>query len=372
MKWLSSGKRRRLPIVVSAVVAITTALAGCSTSTTGASSSSTTSSPNATSQTTSGGTHSTATATATVRFIWSPSSYRDYFAANKENYWKKYHVNIKPIDILNGGVAVMSALASNSADMAIVGDGPVISSYAKGLKLDIVFIPYSQAGVSGLYASATSGITKNPTSLKGKKIGSVKGSGSDIELHQYLAEHNISTSTVNIVYTTPAEIPALYAKGTIAGAWIFDTPALQLLGAGAKKITTAAEAGINANFETIVVRPAFLSAHKQAVVNTLKALLAGNAYATAHKTVMANYMAPKINLKTTQVTFLLTNEFAPGAKQMLSSSSTYSLVNKNGGVAKALTQFATGLKDEGIITTTPSGLATEVVAGPLKAAAGAT
>lgn len=354
-----------------AVPCLVAGLAACGSGNGNSASGSTTKSTSA--STTNGATATTSSATATsstaVNFIWSPTVFREYFAATKENYWQKYHVDLKPIDILNGGASVMSALASKSADMALVGDGPVVAAAARGLHLDVIDMTFSQAGVSGLYANPKSGITSDPATWKGKKIADVKGSGSTITLHMYMTKKHVTPSNVTLVYTTPAEIPDLYAKGTVTGSWVFDTPALELEADGAKTVLTEAQGGINANDEILVVLPTFLQQHKAAVVHTLEALLAGRKYAESNVKTMASYISSKIGLTLLKTTFLLTDEHAPTATELLAKTGAYSLVSKKSGVAAALEDMGNGLKNAGLIPSVPSNLTAAVVSAPMAAAA---
>jgi sulfonate transport system substrate-binding protein len=310
----------------------------------------------------------TAPAESTVRFIWSPSAFGDWFAAKKNDFWAKQGVRMKPIEIINGGVAVMSSLASSSADMALVGDGPVVTALAEGLKLSIVGVAYTQANAGGLFAKPGSGITSDMHSLEGKTIATTRGSGSDIALHRALANAGVPASRVTITYIAPPDAVPVLERGQADGEWYWDTPGQQLMAAGAKRVVSESGLGIDANIEVIVVRPAFLKQHPATVVRALAAMVAGGQYSNQHPSEIASYMAAQSGLTPGQGTSLLTLDQSPSAAQMLAPTGGFSLIDKAKGVPSALTVMAEGLKAEGLIKEIPSDLESVIDTAPLTAA----
>jgi ABC-type nitrate/sulfonate/bicarbonate transport system substrate-binding protein len=351
-----TGRRRHgfAPRTTAAFAVAATALlaAACSSGTTSGS-------------TSSGGTSSGSTS---VRFIWSPSAFGDWFAAKQQDYWTKEGISLDPIDVLNGGAAVMSSLASSSADMALVGDGPVVTALAEQLKLDIVGIAYTQANAGGLFAKPGSGLTSNMHSLEGKTIATTKGSGSDIALHKALADAGVPASKVHLEYIAPADAVPVLQRGQVDGEWYWDTPGQQLEAAGAQQVTSEASLGINANLEVIVVRPDFLQQHPDVVAHALAALMMGGQYANAHPAQIASYMAAQAGLTPAEGTKLLTLDQAPSPSGMLASTGSFSLTDQSAGVPADLKVMAAGLQAEGLIKDIPADLGSVIDTAPLQAA----
>jgi sulfonate transport system substrate-binding protein len=107
---------------------------------------------------------------------------------------------------------VLEALNSNHLDAGLLGDAPLTFAAAAGVKAKAIFASRYQG--NGLIVGKDSPVS-SVSGLKGKKIGTVKGSSGHALALSALKESGLTESDVTFVFTTPAEATLALSNGAV-------------------------------------------------------------------------------------------------------------------------------------------------------------
>ncbi len=173
----------------------------------------------------------------------------------------------------NSGKDVNNALASGSVDLGYMGTVPAASGLASGLDYEICWIHAILGEIESLVVKDGAGVSQ-VADLKGKSIGVVIGSTSHYSLLKALEDAGLSESDVTIINGDTSEINAMWTRGDIDAAYIWDPTLTALKEAGGTVIFTGEDgAAIGATTGTVeVVNKDFGAKYPQAVAYYLLAL----------------------------------------------------------------------------------------------------
>jgi NitT/TauT family transport system substrate-binding protein len=265
-RFLRTG-RTRVAVVAAALMASTLALAACSSGSD--SSSSDTSSPSA-----------SAEAPTTLRVGFFPNlTHAPAFIALQESYFKddlgELGVKVAPT-LFNAGPEAVTALFADSVDIAYVGPNPTVSAWTQSGGDAIKVI--SGAASAGASFVVTKDIS-SAEDLKGKTVSSPQlGNTQDVALKYWLQKQGIQvnadgTGEVTVTNAANSDIVTAFENGDIAGAWVPEPYAQQLVQDGGKILVNEASLWPKGQFVTtnIVVRTDFLNQYPDIVETFLKA-----------------------------------------------------------------------------------------------------
>lgn len=133
------------------------------------------------------------------------------------------------------GGAVLQGFGSGSADIAILGSSPATKGLSAPLnkQMDIKVV-----WIQDVIGKAETLVAKDPavkkiTDLKGKSIAVPFASTSHYSLLQALADAGMDpTKDVTLINLDPDKMPAAWAGGQIAAAWVWDPTLTELLKTG--------------------------------------------------------------------------------------------------------------------------------------------
>lgn len=344
------GRGGRVGTGVASVTALALVLAACGTGST------------PTTQTTASG-----AASAKPVIVWQPGDEQPFYYANGHNLWSKYHLQPKEVEV-SQGTAELSAMASGSADMALLGPAPFVAGISHGIAMVAVMPNVDFRSLEGLYVAPNSGIT-SLKSLPGHSVAVPFGSSADTGLRFGLAKQGVPTAQVRFQNDSPNAILAGFVRHSIDAAYIWSTWGQRLLGAGARLVSTDASEGVDAGPTLLAVRTAYLSAHPKVVADVIAALDEGAVGTRQNPASVAGALAKATGDTYQEGLIIAKKEKSLTIADALAPSGPDSFVNDSTGVPAILAHIALQLKGEGLITTVPKNMSSFVVTGPLKAGA---
>ncbi|AYO56164.1 taurine ABC transporter substrate-binding protein [Acinetobacter wuhouensis] len=165
--------------------------------------------------------------------------------------------------LFNSGAEVLTALASGSVDIALIGSSPLGAAVANNLPIEVFLISTDLKSAEALVVRNGSGI-HSPKDLIGKKIATPFASTAHYSLLGALKHWNIKTNQIRLLNLKPAEINAAWRRGDIDAAFVW-SPALANIQKTGKVMTDAGQVGQwgSPTFEVWVARKDFAKKHPE-------------------------------------------------------------------------------------------------------------
>jgi NitT/TauT family transport system substrate-binding protein len=261
--------RRRASTLLAAVAAVSAlTLAACSSSSGGSATTSGSGSPSASS------------AITTLRVGFFPNlTHAPAYVALQEGYFKDdlgaLGVKVAPT-LFNAGPDAVTALFANGVDIAYVGPNPTVSAWTQSKGAAIKVISGAASG------GASFVVAKDITSVKdleGKTVASPQlGNTQDVALKYWLNQNGEQVSSdgqgsVTVTNASNSDIVTAFGTGDIAGAWVPEPYAQELVAAGGHVLVNENDLWPGGKFVTtnIVATQDFLTQHPDVVQAFLKA-----------------------------------------------------------------------------------------------------
>jgi len=185
-------------------------------------------------------------------------------------YFNDLGVKVNLVEF-DSGKDVITALASNSIDLGMLGTTPATVGIATGIPVELIWIHDVIGKAESLAVKPDSGIS-GLKDLAGKKIATPFGSTAHYSLLNALKIENINAKSVSILDLQPADIYAAWQRGDIDGAYVWHPTLGRLLADGGKVIISsedlAAKGIITADVG--VVRAEFARKYPELVADYLK------------------------------------------------------------------------------------------------------
>lgn len=196
---------------------------------------------------------------------------KGYFAA--EGIQK---VNLK---VFPAGLVQLEALAAGGVDLANPAQTPVFTLRQAGIPI-IVLSSLAAYHDSVAVAMRKEAKVAEPTDLYGKKIGLLKGSGSELMLTGLIREYKLDASKIQVVSLAPPEQLASLSSGAIDGICVWQPWVYQ---AGQKAAVDIVHTGATSHFAS--------SKGKRAVIDFTRGVLTTTErYASANPNTIAAVM----------------------------------------------------------------------------------
>lgn len=176
-----------------------------------------------------------------VKVAWGPGASWDFAYAQQEDIWRRYGLKIDMVEGANGA-ALLSFLGSGEIQTATMAPSALIVANSLGIKLRVVYADASTT-LMGLYAKPEAGMTADPRTWKGKKIGVAKNSQADYALRWSLQKAGMSESDVEVIVLAPTVAVPAYQRGQIDGYYVWDVWGARLERAGAKLVQKSMDVG---------------------------------------------------------------------------------------------------------------------------------
>ncbi|GMG93465.1 NrtA/SsuA/CpmA family ABC transporter substrate-binding protein [Cupriavidus metallidurans] len=210
-------------------------------------------------------------ATGSAGYTWALTA-----VAESAGYWKKRNVDLRVQDFTTGRDA-MQALLGGSANFSTTTDTPLVFAVLQGLKPAVLanFSRYSYD--MKIVASERSGIDpRNPSSLKGRRIGTPAGTSGQYALAKYLEFAKLAPGDITQINIAPSDLVGALVRGDIdAFSWT------ALAGSAAQrqsggKVVFLTQNGYEKYFRShqlLLVNQATLSSRKALLSDAVNALL---------------------------------------------------------------------------------------------------
>ncbi|WP_449413568.1 taurine ABC transporter substrate-binding protein [Pandoraea soli] len=185
-----------------------------------------------------GGAFAAARAAEKVVNVAYQTTYSPWIAAMVNGTFEKatgYQIHWKKFD---SGAAVMSAMASGSIDIGVLGSSPLAAAASRGMDIQLFWILEDIANAEALMVRNAANI-QSPKDLVGKTIAVPVASTSHYQLMYMLDKWRI-TQQVKLVNMTPTQAAAAWERGDVDGAFIWG-PALGRIRPTGKPLITAGQ-----------------------------------------------------------------------------------------------------------------------------------
>ena len=209
--------------------------------------------------------------------------------ANEMNYFKDNGLTAS-VQSVSAGPDVVTALRSQAgADVGTIAVTPVATMIGAGDNPVVIATMMTSDEQVQLATFTKTGITADPSTLKGKKIGYIANTNGHIYLSRLLEKGGLSKDDVTLVAGKPADLVNLLVKGDIDAAVFWD-PFIQQAQRSYKEQLAASTATDRGDYVTysdktlyttafnIVTTKEKLAANKPAIESLLRSLIQSEAY----------------------------------------------------------------------------------------------
>lgn len=174
--------------------------------------------------------------------------------------------------MFGGGGDVIRAMASGDVQMGEVGSSPLTAAASQGQDIRLFWISADIADAEALVARNGSGVN-GLADLKGKRVGVPFVSTAHYQLMAALKTAGVDTRQVNVSNMRPPEVAAAWERGDIDATFIWD-PVLSKVKGNGKVIATSGSIGKQGHptFEGIIVNAKWAAENEAFMVAFVKAL----------------------------------------------------------------------------------------------------
>ena len=252
-----------------------------------------------------------------------------------------------------GGGDVIRAMASGDVQLGEAGSAPVATAISQGLDVELFWILDDIGAAEALVARDGSNI-KTVADLKGKKVATPFVSTSHFHLLYAMELAGLKPTDAQVLNMRPPEIAAAWARGDIDATFIWD-PALDTAKKTGKVLVTSGELCKKGKctFDGLIVSKKFAAENAAFMTALVKAIAKADADYRANPAAWAGdkdklaAVAKRSGAKPADVAGAMALYAFPSAAEQ--ASATWLGGGAAGGAAKALTETAKFLKDQGRI-----------------------
>lgn len=246
-----------------------------------------------------------------------------------------------------GGGDVIRAMASGVVQIGEAGSSPIAAAASQGQDIKLFWILDDIADAEALVARDGAGIA-SMKDLKGKKVATPFVSTSHYQLMVDLKAQGVDPKSVNVMNMRPPEIAAAWERGDIDAAFIWD-PVLSKIKTNGKVITTSGAIGKKGypTFDGLVVNAEWAAKNEAFMVALVKALAKADA---DYRDNTAKWTADSAQVKAVAKWTKADAKAVPPAMALYRFPTLAEQASPTwlgGGAAKALTDTATFLKEQG-------------------------
>lgn len=217
------------------------------------------------------------------------------FIALEKGYFAAHGLRVTTVPYPSGKRALEEGLFTGKADAAFANDVPVALAGMARNDFRILCTTLSADNPNQIVARKDHGIAV-AADLKGKKIGTQKGSSVHFFLHLFLMENNLSDKDVVPVFMKAEELPAALGSGAVDAISMRDpitTQAKQMLG---DKAVVFQAPGLYQQMEILVVRKDMLDRRPKVANALVQGLHDAEHFAAAHPDEAAAILAKQMSI----------------------------------------------------------------------------
>ncbi len=196
----------------------------------------------------------------------------------------------------SAGPPINESFASGQQDFGFLGDTPAIIGKSAGINTKIIGLTSTGPKSLAVVVPTKSGI-KSPKDLKGKKVAVVKGSYAHHLLVLVLKKGGLTTSDIELINLSQADIATSIVNGNIDAAAIWEPLITNLETQGSVRVL-ADGTGIKKGALVIIATNDFVTKHRDQTKAILKAYQRGADFIKANPKAAAQLIAKDVNLST--------------------------------------------------------------------------
>lgn len=196
----------------------------------------------------------------------------------------------------SAGPPINESFAAGQQDIGFQGDTPAIIGKAAGINTRIIGLTATGPKSLAVVVPTKSGI-KSPKDLKGKKVAVVKGSYAHHLLVLVLQKGGLTTSDIEFINLSQADIATSIVDGTIDAAAIWEPLITKLEAQGSVRVL-ADGTGIKKGALVIIATNDFVTKHRDQTKAVLKAYQRGADFIKSNPKAAAQLIAKDVNLST--------------------------------------------------------------------------
>ncbi len=182
--------------------------------------------------------------------------------AESTHLFEKHDLKVELVPF-PAGPAMLPALAAAQIDLAWMGEFPVVTGYANGMPIEMIFVDRLNTTNTRLVARLDSGIN-SLKDLKGKRIAVSIGSTSHQHVLRALKMAGLEQKDVTLVNLQPGNMPAAYETGQVDAAFTWEPNIGIMQKYGGKVIATTQSLDDITGIE-LVARSEFTKSHPELV-----------------------------------------------------------------------------------------------------------
>jgi NitT/TauT family transport system substrate-binding protein len=210
----------------------------------------------------------------------------DVYAAQTQGYFTQHHLKVK-IKTVNGGSAIVPALASGSVQIGESNVLSVIQGASRGVKEPCIAGANTDPP-SGHYLSLLAGPrsgVRGPADLSGKTVAVNATSGiNELLTDTYLAAHGVNPASVHFIGLQFPDMPGALKAGRVAAAMTTEPFTTIAMGQGATVLTGTPLASVpgTPTYSCWNASRSWVSSHKAVAAEFVAAMRQTDAYITTH------------------------------------------------------------------------------------------
>ena len=250
------------------------------------------------------------------------------------------------------GPPTVYAFQAGSVDLGVLGIPPIMGGLAAGQRLKVIAIDSDYTQGEGLMARPGSGIEKL-ADVKGKKIGTIKGTSAHFSLFTALKKAKLAPDDVKVIFLDGATLVPAFTAGDIDAAWIFQPFWYILADKGGRAVVTDRELGIPA-IGLWIGREEWLEKNRATAVKFLVALEKSVEARRVHRDAVIQRLSSTIGLTPQVAERLYTGDLAVSLAEQVKDSYPLSLTaGPKKGLPAFLNSMAEFLAEQKIIASQP-------------------
>lgn len=251
--------------------------------------------------------------------------------------------------MIGGGGDVIKAMASGDVQIGEAGSSPVTAAASQGQDIKLFWILDDIADAEALIARNGSKIN-SIKDLKGKKVATPFVSTAHYQLMVAMKLDGVDAKGVNVMNLRPPEIAAAWERGDIDAAFIWD-PVLSKIKGNGKSIATSGSIGKKGypTFDGLVVNAKWAAENEAFMVALVKALAKAD---DEYRKNAAKWTADSPQVKAVAKWTKADAKDVPAAMKLYQFPTIEQQASAawlGGGAAKAMTNTAAFLKEQGRI-----------------------
>lgn len=230
--------------------------------------------------------------------VW--AGYGPFYVADAMGLFKKAGLDVR-IKMFADPVEIPPAIAGGSLQGGMVTYNQVFAPYEKG-QVQKVVLPIDYSYGADAIVAATS--IKDVAAFKGKKIGLVQLSPSDILLAYALRQHGVADSDVTMINMAPEAVAPAMMSGQLTTGVTWEPMLSQLLAAGGGKsfhVVYSSKDAPGLITDVLVFDEKFIKANGPALRKLVKVYIDALAYMQAKPEESARIIAKVMSISTREV-----------------------------------------------------------------------